>query len=61
MDQPWTPRPKPDKPEWLERRIEFETYLQLYPQGEGSDRVRAELARLPAAPAGPGGAGTVRL
>jgi tetratricopeptide (TPR) repeat protein len=35
-------------------RIEFETYLQLYPQGEGSDRVRAELARLPAAaPAAP--------
>jgi tetratricopeptide (TPR) repeat protein len=29
-------------------RIEFETYLQLYPQGEGSDRVRSELAALPA-------------
>jgi hypothetical protein len=29
-------------------RIEFETYLQLYPQGEGSDRVRRELAALPA-------------
>ena len=26
MDQPWTPRPKPDKPEWLERRIEFPDY-----------------------------------
>jgi TolA-binding protein len=32
-------------------RIEFETYLQLYPTGEGSDRVRRELAALPAAPA----------
>ena len=32
-------------------RIEFETYLQLYPQGEGSDRVRRELAALPAAAA----------
>ena len=29
-------------------RIEFETYLQLYPKGEGSDRVRRELAALPA-------------
>ncbi len=29
-------------------RIEFETYLQLYPQGEGSDAVRRELAALPA-------------
>lgn len=28
-------------------RIEFETYLQLYPTGEGSDRVRRELAALP--------------
>lgn len=32
-------------------RIEFETYLQLYPAGEGADRVRRELAALPAAPA----------
>jgi hypothetical protein len=31
-------------------RIEFETYLQLYPQGEGSERVKGELAALPAAP-----------
>ena len=31
-------------------RIEFETYLELYPQGEGSDRVRRELAALPAPP-----------
>ncbi len=30
-------------------RIEYETYLQLYPQGEGSVRVRRELAALPAA------------
>ncbi len=30
-------------------RIEFETYLQLYPQGEGSERVKRELAALPAA------------
>jgi hypothetical protein len=29
-------------------RIEFETYLQLYPRGEGSDSVRRELAALPA-------------
>jgi hypothetical protein len=29
-------------------RIEFETYLQLYPQGEGSERVKRELAALPA-------------
>jgi 4a-hydroxytetrahydrobiopterin dehydratase len=26
MDQPWTPRPKPEQPERLERRIEFEDY-----------------------------------
>ncbi len=32
-------------------RIEFETYLQLYPQGDGTDRVRRELAALPATPA----------
>jgi TolA-binding protein len=32
-------------------RIEFETYLQLYPTGEGSERVRRDLAALPAAPA----------
>lgn len=30
-------------------RIEFETYLQLYAQGEGSERVKRELAALPAA------------
>ena len=30
-------------------RIEFETYLQLYPSGDGSERVRRELAALPAA------------
>jgi hypothetical protein len=29
-------------------RIEFQTYLQLYPSGEGSDRVRRDLAALPA-------------
>ncbi|MBL8359229.1 MAG: tetratricopeptide repeat protein [Rubrivivax sp.] len=29
-------------------RAELETYLQLFPQGEGSDRVRALLATLPA-------------
>jgi len=26
MDQPWTPRPKPDQADRLERRIEFEDY-----------------------------------
>ncbi|KMM17208.1 4a-hydroxytetrahydrobiopterin dehydratase [Synechococcus sp. GFB01] len=26
MDQPWTPRPKPEQPERLERRIEFDDY-----------------------------------
>lgn len=26
MDQPWTPRPKPEQAERLERRIEFEDY-----------------------------------
>ncbi|WP_284619041.1 tetratricopeptide repeat protein [Aquabacterium humicola] len=31
-------------------RAELETYLTLWPQGEGSDRVRALLATLPAAP-----------
>ncbi|WP_395701885.1 tol-pal system YbgF family protein [Aquabacterium sp.] len=37
-------------------RAEFETYLQLFPQGEGSERVRALLAGLPkpsSAPAAP--------
>ncbi|MCW5659852.1 MAG: hypothetical protein KIT60_19310 [Burkholderiaceae bacterium] len=34
-------------------RIEFETYLQLYPRGEGSERVRRELAALPAAAPAP--------
>ena len=26
MEHQWTPRPKPDRIEWLERRIEFEDY-----------------------------------
>jgi 4a-hydroxytetrahydrobiopterin dehydratase len=26
MEQPWTPRPKPEQAEWLERRIEFSDY-----------------------------------
>lgn len=26
MDLPWTPRPKPDQAEWLERRVEFSDY-----------------------------------
>ena len=26
MDQPWTPRPKPEQAERLERRIEFSDY-----------------------------------
>lgn len=26
MDQPWTPRPKPDQADRLERRIEFDDY-----------------------------------
>ncbi|MCP9928184.1 4a-hydroxytetrahydrobiopterin dehydratase [Cyanobium sp. CH-040] len=28
MEQPWTPRPKPEQAEWLERRIEFAEYAQ---------------------------------
>jgi tetratricopeptide (TPR) repeat protein len=32
-------------------RIEFETYLKLYPNGPAARRVREELAKLPAAPA----------
>lgn len=39
-------------------RIEFETYLQLYPTGAGSDRVRRELAALPAPVATPADAKT---
>jgi hypothetical protein len=31
-------------------RIEFQTYLQLYPEGEGTERVRHQLLALPAAP-----------
>lgn len=31
-------------------RIEFQTYLQLYPQGEDAERVRHQLLALPAAP-----------
>lgn len=34
-------------------RAEFDTYLQLFPQGEGSDRVRRERAALPALPPPP--------
>jgi 4a-hydroxytetrahydrobiopterin dehydratase len=26
MDHQWNPRPKPDRVEWLERRIEFDDY-----------------------------------
>jgi 4a-hydroxytetrahydrobiopterin dehydratase len=26
MEQPWTPRPKADHAEWLERRLEFNDY-----------------------------------
>jgi hypothetical protein len=40
-------------------RIEFETFLQLYPQGADSDRVRRELAALPA-PAAASAAGSER-
>lgn len=43
-------------------RLEFEAYLRQYPTGEGSDRVRRELAALPAAAAagaaGAAGVGT---
>lgn len=42
-------------------RLEFEAYLRQFPTGEGSDRVRRELAALPAAPVAgapaPAGAG----
>ncbi len=34
-------------------RAEYETFLQLYPSGPDADRVRAALARLPAAPPAP--------
>ncbi|MGE0811672.1 MAG: hypothetical protein AB7N69_13840, partial [Immundisolibacter sp.] len=34
-------------------RAEYETFLQLYPTGPDADRVRAALARLPAAPPSP--------
>jgi hypothetical protein len=37
-------------------RIEFETYLSLYPRGEAADRIRLELAALPAPPARTGAA-----
>ncbi len=26
MEQPWTPRPRQDQAEWLERRLEFSDY-----------------------------------
>ncbi|MEO1003847.1 MAG: 4a-hydroxytetrahydrobiopterin dehydratase [Cyanobacteria bacterium J06638_7] len=26
MEQAWTPRPKADQPQWLERRLEFSDY-----------------------------------
>lgn len=26
MEQPWTPRPKAERPQSLERRVEFDTY-----------------------------------
>ena len=26
MEQPWTPRPKPEQADWLERRLEFSDY-----------------------------------
>ncbi|MEX1316689.1 MAG: 4a-hydroxytetrahydrobiopterin dehydratase [Synechococcaceae cyanobacterium] len=26
MEQPWTPRPKPEQADWLERRVEFDDY-----------------------------------
>lgn len=40
-------------------RAEFETYLSLFPQGEGADRVRAELAALPKPAASPPAAAAV--
>jgi hypothetical protein len=40
-----------NKGDVVRARAEFDTYLQLFPQGPGSERVRRELAALPAAPA----------
>lgn len=37
-------------------RAEYETFLQLFPSGPDAERVRAALARLPAAPAAPAAA-----
>lgn len=47
MDQPWTPRPKPDKAERLERRIEFADYATTRDFLERLNNLSEETSRFP--------------
>ncbi|MFM7454872.1 MAG: 4a-hydroxytetrahydrobiopterin dehydratase [Cyanobium sp.] len=47
MEQPWTPRPKPDQPEWLERRFEFGDYASTRDFLERLNHLSEELQRFP--------------
>ncbi len=47
MDQPWTPRPKPEQPERLERRIEFPDYEQNRLFLEKLNDLSEQLGRFP--------------
>jgi 4a-hydroxytetrahydrobiopterin dehydratase len=47
MEQPWTPRPKPDKAERLERRIEFADYATTRAFLERLNSLSEETCRYP--------------
>ena len=47
MDQPWTPRPKPEKAERLERRIEFADYATTREFLERLNNLSEETQRFP--------------
>jgi 4a-hydroxytetrahydrobiopterin dehydratase len=47
MDQPWTPRPKPEKAERLERRIEFADYATTRDFLERLNNLSEETRRFP--------------
>jgi len=47
MQQPWTPRPKPEKAERLERRIEFSNYATTRDFLERLNNLSEQLQRFP--------------
>ena len=47
MEQPWTPRPKPDKADRLERRIEFADYATTRDFLERLNNLSEDIQRFP--------------